>query len=314
MGFAVNHWGYKLPSDGMWKPFDPAGTQVGYSDSAATDKEEVISFAAKVNSIPPTGTYKLSVVLTAVANSKPVGIEDVVYMQDFAEASDADKSSILASMTEGTSYTIKDSRDEQDYTVAKLFDGNIWMTKNLDLAGGTTLTPDKSNVTSNYTLPASSLSGWGDSAAPAAYVYNSNSSSCVNASNTPVACYSYYSFVAATAGTNPSSGNATSDICPAGWRLPTAEEADVLVGEFNTREKITSAPFMGVNNTIIANGKHSSSSGTGAFHTSSIMAGASSNQSNIFVAWNPTTQPRVMQTSADLRSKNRGYGVRCIVK
>ena len=165
MGFAVNHWGYKLPSDGMWKPFDPAGTQVGYSDSAATDKEEVISFAAKVNSIPPTGTYKLSVVLTAVANSKPVGIEDVVYMQDFAEASDADKSSILASMTEGTSYTIKDSRDEQDYTVAKLFDGNIWMTKNLDLAGGTTLTPDKSNVTSNYTLPASSLSGWGDSAA-----------------------------------------------------------------------------------------------------------------------------------------------------
>ncbi len=125
------------------------------------------------------------------------------------------------------------------YTTATI-DGLCWMTRNLDLPGGTTLTPADSNVTSNYPLPASSTSGFDNDST--AYVYNSNSTTCGN--NQP--CYSYYSYAAATAGINPSSGEATSDICPKGWRLPTQAEYNTLIGTYTTGATLTASPFNGV--------------------------------------------------------------------
>ena len=249
VGFAANHWGWKLPDDTKWHPFNPTGVTVGSSEEPVTSKTDTVAFAAKANSVTPVGDYKIDLTFAATANSRPISIYDVVYMQDFKEASDSDKSSILSSMTEGTSYPLKDSRDNQDYTVAKLFDGNIWMTKNLNLAGGTALYSDTSNVPDGYpssgnnpyyTLPASSTSGFSDDTK--AYVYNSNSTTCGN--NSP--CYSYYSYPAATAGTNPSSGDATSDICPAGWRLPTKSEYETLLGTYDTAAKLTASPWLGV--------------------------------------------------------------------
>jgi len=146
---------------------------------------------------------------------------------------------------EGATGTLTDSRSgNKTYTVAKI--GNrIWMTRNLDLPGGTTLTSADSNVTSNYTLPTSSTDGFSDDVIgnkATAYVYNSNSTTCGN--NQP--CYSYYSYVAATAGTNPSSRNATSDICPKGWRLPTKAEYDTLKSTYTTGAALTASPFNGV--------------------------------------------------------------------
>ncbi|MBO7657374.1 DUF1566 domain-containing protein, partial [Candidatus Saccharibacteria bacterium] len=152
-------------------------------------------------------------------------------MQNFTAAE-------AAAMTNGETNTLMDSRDGQKYSVAKI--GNlVWMTKNLNLSGGTTLTPADSNVSSNYTLPASSTSGFSDNNA---YVYNSGSTTCGDGSP----CYSYYSYVAATAGTNPSSGAATSDICPKGWRLPTQAEFTTLRSTYNTGAKLTASPFLAV--------------------------------------------------------------------
>jgi len=133
------------------------------------------------------------------------------------------------------------------YTTASI-NGLCWMTRNLDLPGGTTLTSADSNVsagcslggTNNCTLPASSTSGFSD--ASTAYVYNSGSTTCGDGSP----CYSYYSYAAATAGTNPSSGNATSDICPKGWRLPTQAEYNTLASTYTTGATLTAAPFNGV--------------------------------------------------------------------
>ncbi|MBR3324162.1 hypothetical protein IKG24_01310 [Candidatus Saccharibacteria bacterium] len=100
------------------------------------------------------------------------------------------------------------------YTTAEI-DGLCWMTRNLDLPGGTTLTPADSNVYASYTLPASSTEGFSDSST--AYVYNSNSTTCGDDSP----CYSYYSYRAAMAGTDPATSHImASDICPKGWRLP----------------------------------------------------------------------------------------------
>lgn len=137
---------------------------------------------------------------------------------------------------------LTDARDGKTYTTASIF-GLCWTTKNLDLSGGTTLIPATSNVSSNYTLPNSSTSGFSDN--NTAYVYNSNNTNCGTASSP---CYSYYSFVAATAGGNPSSGNAESDICPANWRLPTANEYYLIGSTYTTGSAITSSPWLGVYN------------------------------------------------------------------
>ena len=141
----------------------------------------------------------------------------------------------------GDSSTLVDSRDERQYTVAKI-NNQYWMTQNLDLAGGTTITNGDSNITAtSYTLPASSTNGFSDSSV--AYVYNSGYGKCEYSSSK---CFGYYSFAAATAGTNPSSGDATSDICPKGWRLPTRTELTSIAGLYPTGNDITAAPFLGV--------------------------------------------------------------------
>ncbi|MBR3386252.1 hypothetical protein IKG68_01640, partial [Candidatus Saccharibacteria bacterium] len=131
------------------------------------------------------------------------------------------------------SVTLRDARDNQEYTVAKLKDGKVWMTKNLNLAGGTTITPADSDVAENYTLPASSTTGFDNDGAEYAYVYNSgnNDDSFCNETNKQP-CYSYYSYNAATAmsGTSITTDNtdAPYSICPAGWRLPTSRTTVAL--------------------------------------------------------------------------------------
>ena len=313
VGFAANHWGWKLPDDTKWHPFNPAGVTIGSSEEPVTSKTDTVAFAAKANSNTPTGTYKLTTTFAATANSRPISIYDVVYMQDFKEASDSDKSSILSSMTEGTSYPLKDSRDNQEYTVAKLFDGNIWMTKNLNLAGDTALYSDTSNVPDGYpssgnnpyyTLPSSSTSGFSDDST--AYVYNSNSTTCGN--NSP--CYSYYSYPAVTAGTNPNTDgvNATSDICPAGWRLPTKSEYETLLGTYDTPAKLTASPFLGV-----YGGRYTDSifkdGGTYGCYWSSTASGSTTVYNMDFFSSSNMVRVRV-----DNYYKKYGRSVRCIAQ
>ena len=147
-------------------------------------------------------------------------------------------------MDSSTAYTLKDERDNKYYNIAKLADGQVWMTTNLNLAGGTKLYSETSDVPAGYpesggtgyfTLPSSSTSGFSDDTT--AYVYNapnknnpdpSNPTTCTPTGSTP--CDSYYSWLTATAGGKNASGsavtgngyNAAYSVCPKGWRLPTA--------------------------------------------------------------------------------------------
>jgi uncharacterized protein (TIGR02145 family) len=139
----------------------------------------------------------------------------------------------------GDTALLCDSRDSQAYTVGKLADGNYWMTENLNLAGGTALSADNTDVTSAYissfttsnnltksgstiVLPASSTSGFNTD--NYSYVYNSgNKTNCgAEGQNTP--CYSYYSWDAATLGSGRTISTDNTDapysICPKGWKLP----------------------------------------------------------------------------------------------
>ena len=103
-----------------------------------------------------------------------------------------------------------DSRDGKFYTISKLADGNCWMTQNLALDGGITITPSDSNVTSNVDLPATA-------------------SSC-SSSDTSIQIWAqqsgydgnYYNWCAAIASASNcnTTTEQTTSICPKGWRLP----------------------------------------------------------------------------------------------
>ncbi len=167
-------------------------------------------------------------------------VNDLTYMQDFASLTNDTKNRIINNMKTEETHTLKDKRDNQDYTIAKLKDGKVWMTKNLNLAGGTTLSSGDTDFAPDYTLPTtngwtttdngaklvmptSSISGF--SASNYAYVFNSNNITVSQSDCTyGKPCNSYYSWDAATLGSGRTISTDNTDapysICPKGWYLP----------------------------------------------------------------------------------------------
>ncbi len=157
-------------------------------------------------------------------------ITDISTMQEISPA-------IAANTPVGTSTTLTDSRGgvTKSYTIAKLADNKVWMTSNLDLPGGTTITSNDSDVATNFTLPTSAEKNADNnnltdstqfSNDNTAYVFNSGNNTNCGAYGQNIPCGSYYSYLAATAGTGANvtadGYNASGSICPKGWRLPTS--------------------------------------------------------------------------------------------
>ena len=116
-----------------------AGTDIG---AVAEGSTITSTYAAYINSTQPADTYTGKVKYTLVhPNDAPAPtppspfetcdtpVPNLTYMQDL---NSSNKATVLASMTEDQQYFLKDRRDEKSYCVAKLKDGNIWMTQNLD--------------------------------------------------------------------------------------------------------------------------------------------------------------------------------------
>ena len=198
--------------------------------------------------------------------------------------------------------TMYDNRDgiERAYTTTKI--GNLcWMTKNLMLGTSNTVTLYKAttNITADtYTLSASSTTGF--STYTAQNIYNAGDIDCSSSQS----CYGYYTFAAATAGTNPTSGEATSDICPANWRLPTRAECLSLVSSYTTGATLTGSPFLGIYN--------------GNYHDSAFYQGGTHGN-----YWSSTAENNISayglyfyNTSAGVYSTLRysGDGIRCVAK
>ena len=216
------------------------GSTLDPSSGSNTGSTIKTTYQAYASYTQPAGTYTGQVKYTMVhpndnAMTIDEDINDIVYLQDFASLSNIERLSVIDSMVEGQTYTKKDSRDNQDYTIAKLKDGKVWMTKNLNIAGGEELSSTDTDFDINYTLPTTD--GWtvndGKLVLPAsdtsgfntnnhAYVANSGSETCGN--NSP--CYSYYSWDAATLGSGRGISTENTDtqysICPKGWKLPTS--------------------------------------------------------------------------------------------
>ena len=114
------------------------------------------------------------------------------------------------------------------------------MTQNLRLVGSRTLTSSNSNVTRNWTLPASSTSfcDTGDTACiDVGRVYNSGNS-------TYGAHYTWYAATAGSGAYANASGSVAQSICPKGWGLPTGGsggEFAQLYSKYNSYSKFTTA-------------------------------------------------------------------------
>ena len=220
--FGPNTWGYNLDQSAVSDatttyhpvPTTTGGDPAGSSDAPAPDGDSYnLTFGTLVDTSLPSGAYSNRVVLSVLAN--PAYIPTISAMTNMQDVT----AEICAASADGETATLTDTRDSNTYTVAKI-NGNCWMTQNLRLSSTTesgdsrVLTSADSNVTSSWEFPNNSLTS-GNSYTEARSAINSN-----------ISYGGYYNYCAASAGTvcSQTQANATQDICPKGWRLPTHNE------------------------------------------------------------------------------------------
>ena len=283
---ANNTWGYSISTS-------TAGTNTLYTavptnnstpiqtkDTSTTNSANdtyTLSFAAKVNTDLPSGTYSNTLTLAVVAEPKAItSIQDLTLTECQAKASDSN-------------LTVIDSRDNNDYTV-RYINGACWMTQNLRLSSTTEdgssriLTSGDSNVTRDWTFPTGSLTS-GNSYTEARSAISSNTS-----------YGGYYNYCAASAGTvcSQTQQDATQDICPKGWRLPTRNEMNGITSY--------ASAFSSVYSGYYNNGSLYSTGSYGYWWS----ATADDSLFQHFLSYNGGS----LSTSSDY--KIRGYSVRCI--
>ena len=129
----------------------------------------------------------------------------------------------------GQTATLRDTRDNTNYTVGKMADGRCWMLDNLAL-GRVQLTSSDTNISaSSYTFPAEATN-WVNSYDTAKintnYINETPDNTLPDYGSKTWKVGVYYNYCAATAGTYCPAGDTakdtpvTEDICPKGWRLP----------------------------------------------------------------------------------------------
>ena len=162
----------------------------------------------------------------------------VNYIQNFTLAD-------CQSQASSGNVTVVDSRDNNSYTV-RYINGACWMTQNLRLSGGRTLTSADSNVASSWSFLSTPLAGSSYSYTDPQVTISSNTS-----------YGGYYNFCAASAGTNcqtSSTVNTTYDICPKGWRLPILNEMSGITSYTSAFSPVLSGYY--VNGTLYNTGSY----------------------------------------------------------
>ena len=155
--FGANTWGYNLGKDAATDATTyqavpttataPQATTAGptLGDGTLAADTYNLNFGALINSDLPSGTYTNTVTVSVVTNPAYLPpFEGIETMQEMT-------STICSNADEGETARLKDARDDKLYWVAKLADGNCWMTQNLDFdipADG--LTSADSDVTSTW--------------------------------------------------------------------------------------------------------------------------------------------------------------------
>ena len=185
--------------------------------------------------------------------------QNITTMQDFNTLPQEQEDAIKASMptydgtNESAVYTVTDNRDGTEYHIAKLADDNVWLLDNLALdltdttvqSKLTSATTNASDTTLSYLIsggrangdqyPTAGVDNWTfPGYSYSAPLIDMTSKDVVPSDSLPQAggwkVGGYYNFCAASAGSycygdgensGTPSGDATEDICPKGWRMPT---------------------------------------------------------------------------------------------
>ena len=230
-----------------------AGTDVGeYAEGATLTS----TYAAYISKTQGADTYSGKVKYVLVhPNTAPAPVS--LYLQNTAAVA-------AAVPNVGNTAIATDQRDGTAYTVGKLADGNIWLLDNLALdltATGASTAITAANTNASATSLNALFNGvegggqdgnlaqaavidyfwdWSSYNPIISTVYNGDTlSDLTDTSGTvggdwPVGVY--YNFCAASAGSycydGGGQGDATEDICPAGWRMPSGSEYGSLYDEF----------------------------------------------------------------------------------
>jgi hypothetical protein len=125
---------------------------VGETPAPLTDFKAY--YAAKLTLATVAGEYKTTITYSAIGADIPPPPKPS--MQDFTTTKCAAMEVYTNNNDDDKLLTLTDSRNDQDYLVGKLADGNCWMLNNLKLGSLTedmSLTPADTNITANWTLP-----------------------------------------------------------------------------------------------------------------------------------------------------------------
>ena len=310
--FTPDKWGYSINSNTAipstitsgYVPFQSGNTLMESSTAVNKDETE-LTFAAKIDYLQPAGSYATDLIFNLVAN--PL----VQYMQD-----------LDPSLCTTTPQTVLDERDGQEYIVQRLADGNCWLLENLrldltDPAVQAKLTSSTTNATdANLTNLKNNVStSWSNTyTAPKINTAYKDTIQPASGSAPAGKIGVYYNFCAASAGSycmSSGSENASQDVCPVGWRMPTYYPSGVG-GEYQalyTAYGSNAASFMSALNTILS----------GRF-----LSGAADSQGTFGFIWSSTREDadfmygvQVSTTSVGTNNsgmRDRGYPVRCILK
>ena len=309
-----NTWGYSL-NNTDFKSIPKKTEQVKLKDlntyPTPAERTQSIYFGVKADTTLPSGTYEKNVIFTAVAHANPPrlrGIFTISNMQqmnpNICKANTTPLATATTLDTDGSHHgdpnyvptkTLTDIRDNNTYTVSKLADGKCWMTQNLRIAG-TTITPSDSNVTTNYTIPASSISGFNAYDTSTAYVDSGSG------------FYNWYTATAGTGTQSMSSGNNSVSICPKGWRLPTSgngSEFQTLYNNYNSSSALRSNPVNLTLSGYVVSSSRNDQGSNGSYWSSTVFSG-----DNAYVLYlgGANVYP------ANSNSKYYGVSVRCIAE
>ena len=312
-----NTWGYSL-NNTDFKSIPKKTEQVKLKDlntyPTPSERTQSIYFGVKADTTLPSGTYEKNVIFTAVAHANPPKPQKTLHsistMQQMTPAICTATTTPLATATQldtdGSHHgdpnyvpakTLTDTRDNNTYTVSKLADDKCWMTQNLRIAGKT-LTPDDSDVTSNYTVPASSESGFSGFDTSNAYIDSDDG---------------FYTWYTATAGTGTQvfstrGQNTTVSICPKGWRLPTGGnngEFKILYDNYNSPSALRSSPVNFTLSGYVYSSSHRYRGSDSRYWSSTVYSGSDAYNLGLGVS-------NVYPTN--LNGKHLGFSIRCIVR
>ena len=267
---AVNTWGYSLDAINYFAiPLASNAAQINSSEEAVEGDSVLVTYGTKVTNEIIPGTYEDVVVFTAVANSDIVPPEeytiyDITYMQDMTPlvcenttTPNEDATQTVWNISDDPSYiprtALIDKRDGMQYIISKHADGSCWMSQNLEFEldnEGITNEDSDLNTIESW-IPNNSTYEWEDEITWAGDSWNTDRSvkapladkymldgvdpSATQPNNTTSYRWErtgiYYNWRAATAGgSHEVTQEEPNSICPKGWKLPSDEQLQYIIG------------------------------------------------------------------------------------